>query len=126
MNELKEKFGKKETNLETIENGETMDNGGVPAKVKKESIFAKAWSGIKKFLNKEFTVKQLLSYLLGIGLAVGTVFKIIVSLRSGGSVDDIQDLVENDDGDYTDADWEVIQDSETEMPVTEEEFTENA
>ena len=126
MNELKEKFGKKETNPETTKNGETMDNDGVPAKVKKENIFAKAWSGIKKFLNKEFTVKQLLSYLLGIGLAVGTVFKIIVSLRNGGSVDDIQDLVENDDGVYTDADWEVIQDSETEMPVTDEEFTENA
>ena len=57
---------------------------------------------------------------------MGTVFKIIVSLRNGGSVDDIQDLVENDDGVYTDADWEVIQDSETEMPVTDEEFTENA
>ena len=57
MNELKEKFGKKETNPETTKNGETMDNDGVPAKVKKENIFAKAWSGIKKFLNKEFTVK---------------------------------------------------------------------
>lgn len=101
---------------ELDETGTAIVPGAEQNPAEKKSFFRRVKDGVNRFLDKEFTVRDLAKFLIAGGIACGVVFKIVTSIVNGEEVDVEEIMDAAVDADYTEVEPEEIQEQEFEIP----------